>query len=285
MSNILSGASKWLSGRGPFTILNLLVGALVLWFIAPYFSSRSQHPVILGRYSIFYFCSLLLMTLLIATLISIALLSSHKVNRNLFITMLALFALSEIAARLAVKTPRDVDKENAVSSPEKFPHSFYPKPYVEFGGEPNSRLPGGELEFGEEDRKITGEEFRNELGFRGPLPAKAKGDEYRIIVLGGSTVYAGFPLENSIPGQLEQLFHRDGRANVRVYNWGVPAYVSGQELTEMAHTVTDYQPDLVIVYDGFNDLYFPYTIDPRPGYPFTWLEHETGLRELRRRLM
>ncbi|MGB9177944.1 MAG: hypothetical protein WCB68_01760 [Pyrinomonadaceae bacterium] len=285
MPNILSGMWGWLKSRGPFTVLNLLVGALALWLVAPYFGNISPHPAVLGRYSIGYFCVLLITTFLIATLVSLALSGSHKINRNLFLTILALFVLSEIYVRRFFKTQPEPDKPESVSSPEKFPHSFYPRPYVEFGGEPNARLLASEAEFGAEDRKISGEEVRNELGFRGPLPVKDKGSEFRIIVLGGSTVFAGFPLENSIPGQLEQLFHRDGRADVRVYNWGVPAYVSGQELAEMAQTVPAYQPDLVIVYDGFNDLYFPYALDPRPGYPFTWLEHETGMSELRRRIL
>lgn len=273
-------------------IANLAICALMLWLIAPYFGNRSPHPVVLGRYSFSYFIFLLAATAAIAILISLALTGSHKLNRNLLLTILALFIVSEIYVRLFVKTQWDADNRSVaeegnaeVGSPEKFPSSFYPLPYVEFGGEPNAKLLASEVNFGSDKQNVTGAEVRNELGFRGPLPPKDKGDEFRIIMLGGSTVFAGFPLENSIAGQLEILYHRDGHTNVRVYNWGVPAYVSGQELTVMARTVSDYKPDLVIVYDGFNDLYFPYALDPRPGYPFTWIEHEAGLRELRYRIM
>jgi hypothetical protein len=114
------------------------------------------------------------------------------------------------------------------------------------------------------------EEVINELSFRGPVPPAEKGDEYRVIMLGGSTVWGGFPLSRSIAGQLEALFHQEGRRNVRVYNWGVPGFVSGQELSLLTHTVSDYRPDLVIVYDGANDLYTPYASDPRPGNPYDW---------------
>src|SRR5437899_12585594 len=116
------------------------------------------------------------------------------------------------------------------------------------------------------------------LVFRVTVPPPQKGNEYRIIVLGGSTAFAGFPLSNSIAGQLESLFHQDGIETVRVYNWGVPGYISGQELSLLAHKVLD--PDLVIAYDGANDAFLPYFADPRPYYPFVFIEYEDRISEL-----
>src|SRR5437899_12569507 len=95
------------------------------------------------------------------------------------------------------------------------------------------------------------------LVFRVTVPPPQKGNEYRIIVLGGSTAYAGFPLSNSIAGQLESLFHQEGIETVRGYKWGVPGYISGQELSLLAHKVLYYDPDLVIDYERANDEYSP----------------------------
>ena len=273
MSRTLSFLQNWLRSRGAFFILNLGVVALMLWLITPYFSNTSSRPMILGRYSLAYFASLLGLVAIISVLLSLAILGANKLNRNLFLTLLVLFLICEISARLFFP---------ATNVQEKYMSSFYPKPYVEFGGEPNSNLPATDLAFGVKlgVELSAAYEVRNELGFRGPLPARAKGNEFRVIMLGGSTVFSGFPLSNSIAGQLEALFHQDGHGNVKVYNWGVPAYVSGQELILLARTVVDYQPDLVIVYHGSNDVYFPYTLDPRPGYPFKWLQSEAGLREI-----
>jgi lysophospholipase L1-like esterase len=123
----------------------------------------------------------------------------------------------------------------------------------------------------------------NDLGFRvkKQLPKQKTNDELRIFVLGGSTVFNGIPLSNSIPGQLEQLFHHDGYDNVNVYNFGVVSYVSGQELSLLLHTVSDYQPDTIIIYGGGNDIFQPYYFDPRPGYPYNFMLYEAGLSRIK----
>lgn len=260
MLRLLSGARDWLRQRGPFFIPNLVVAALLLWFIAPFFGNRSDLPVVFGRYSLIFFAWLVVAVLVAAVIISMAVLGSRRLNRHLFLMVLAVFFLGEALARLTGPPVAGAlrDRPNSLN---------YPSPYVVFGGEPGADL--------------SGREKLNELGFRGPVPPKEKGDEYRIIVLGGSAVWVGQPLGDSLPSLLESLFRRDGRDNVKVYNWGWPAYVSGQELAVMAHTVLDYEPDVVIVYDGVNDVYSPYVNDPRPGYPYRFITVEEGLRELR----
>ena len=60
----------------------------------------------------------------------------------------------------------------------------------------------------------------------------------------------------------------------------MPGYISGQELSLLAHKVLDYDPDLVIAYDGANDAFLPYFADPRPDYPFVFIEYEDRIPEL-----
>ena len=66
-------------------------------------------------------------------------------------------------------------------------------------------------------------------------------------------------------------------------NAGAPAYVSGQELARLIFEVLDLEPDIVIVYDGFNDLNSALLFDPRPGYPsnFSWLERAVHFNSFR----
>ncbi|MDT7540306.1 MAG: hypothetical protein QOE33_210 [Acidobacteriota bacterium] len=269
---------NWLRLKSAYFFANLAVAFFLVWLIAPYFDNRSRHATLFGRYSLAYFAFLLAVVTFPAIILSLALIGQRRLNRALFLSILAVFATGEIVARLFFPQPDWAFGAHA--NPVN-----YPKPYVEFTAEPGATLPAKYFQFGKLPFKVSsGAETLNELGLRDKLPPADKAGEYRIILLGGSTIWAGFPLSNSIAGQLESRFRRDGHDNVRVYNWGVPAYVSGQELSLLAHSALDYDPDLIIVYDGANDAYLTYGGDPRPGYPFRWILHEDGLNELRNRV-
>jgi len=134
-----------------------------------------------------------------------------------------------------------------------------PAPYVMFTGAP---------------RQLD----HNELGYRGELPAPAKpAGEFRVLVVGGSAVYGTGPARLTIPHHLQDLAVRSGRGQVRVYNWGVVSQVSAQELATLALRAARYQPDLVLLYDGGNDMSGAYTYDPRPGYPFNFVLQESAV--------
>lgn len=143
--------------------------------------------------------------------------------------------------------------------PVAFPYGFYdnqkvPKPYVMFAGNPE--LPG-----------------INPLGYPGKMPQKEKTPGVlRIFVLGGSTIYNGNP---TIPESLEELIHRHGRIKAEVYNFGVPSSKSSEELARLVFEVADYHPDVVIIYDGGNDVSEPIG-DPRVGYPFNFFFYESN---------
>jgi len=104
---------------------------------------------------------------------------------------------------------------------------------------------------------------------------KPKGKaEIRIFMLGGSTVAYGHP---PLPVCVEQELKKRGWRNVRVFNYGVISQNSGQELAHLIYHVIDSEPDLVVFYDGGNDIMDPLLYDPRPGYPFNFLAYENNV--------
>lgn len=112
----------------------------------------------------------------------------------------------------------------------------------------------------------------NELGYPGKSPTTPKPPgEYRVCMLGGSTVVVGNP---PIAQLLEQMFHDAGMHNVRVYNFGVISSVSGMEVAKIVFEIADLSADLILMYNGGNDILAPYSWDPRPGYPFNFVAYE-----------
>jgi lysophospholipase L1-like esterase len=110
----------------------------------------------------------------------------------------------------------------------------------------------------------------NTQGFQGPELATARGaNEVRIAVLGGSAAYNG-GTTNSIAAHLERvLSSRYPTKKIRVINFGRASYISMQELILLQRNVLALSPDLIIVYDGFNDIWVPYALEP-VGYPFLY---------------
>lgn len=90
----------------------------------------------------------------------------------------------------------------------------------------------------------------------GPVYAIPKPDGvFRVVVLGGSTV-AGVGTENpaeTLPAQLERLLGVEGR-RVEVINAGVSGHDAARELLYLVTELVAYGPDLVIAYDGWNEV-------------------------------
>lgn len=150
-------------------------------------------------------------------------------------------------------------------------------PYVMFRPEPNRKtMP-----------------MINSLGFHSPEITKEKAvDEYRIAILGGSVVFTNGPqyfsdpsnkfddqyLKHSIIGILAKILKerlpglRDKK--VTFINAGIPSGVSGQELAQLQHHVIPLNIDLLVIYDGFNDFYIPFSYEKRPGYPYDYVVEE-----------
>jgi len=105
---------------------------------------------------------------------------------------------------------------------------------------------------------ILGKSNLNSLGFRGPEFSEIKpSNTYRIFMVGGSTMFGAGATsdETTIPGILQKMFdiqHLD--QNVEVINAGFSGGNSNTELNLIEKKLLLYKPDLVIIYDGWNDL-------------------------------
>ena len=103
----------------------------------------------------------------------------------------------------------------------------------------------------------------NSFGFRGAEISKEKPENvYRIIMLGGSTLfgYGASSDETTIPGFLQKKFETtDSDFKVEVINAGSSGAYSKTETLYVKHKLLDFDPDLIIVYDGWNDSRIPYT--------------------------
>ncbi|ACA98975.1 putative GDSL-like Lipase/Acylhydrolase domain protein [Picosynechococcus sp. PCC 7002] len=133
----------------------------------------------------------------------------------------------------------------------------------------------------------------NEQGFRDeePLPVAKPQDEIRVFILGNSTAFGRgdqtnqetiaafsnnvskpcqdqrqspgtyrpdvFPFFPPTRNRLAQLPAKIREGNYRVVNVAVPGYSSGNELAQLALKILPYQPDLIVLLNGYEDLLLP----------------------------
>lgn len=113
----------------------------------------------------------------------------------------------------------------------------------------------------------------NDTGLResGPIPKKPAG-ELRVLVLGGSAIFGHGSGDAQTPpaflqGLLdEQLSKRPlaGVKRVRVINAGQGWYTSTNELVFLVTELILYEPDVVVVVDGYNDAHHAAAWGNRP---------------------
>ena len=118
--------------------------------------------------------------------------------------------------------------------------------------------------------------YTNEDGFRVPslgypLPKAKPAGQLRIAVLGGSLVQLASTFDTTLPGSLRTVLRKayPGR-DIEVINAGIQSSVSRQSIVQLLLTVVDYHPDMVILYDGGNDLGLPLTYESRPNFPYNF---------------
>jgi lysophospholipase L1-like esterase len=95
----------------------------------------------------------------------------------------------------------------------------------------------------------------NRRALRGPLPIVPKpNDVYRILVLGGSAAFDLYKRDDATWSMLLQrnLGTRAGK-RVEVVNAGTPGYSTYQVVPQLEHALADMQPDLVLLYELYND--------------------------------
>tara|TARA_Y100000590_G_scaffold453462_1_gene598560 strand:+ start:953 stop:2515 length:1563 start_codon:yes stop_codon:yes gene_type:complete len=98
----------------------------------------------------------------------------------------------------------------------------------------------------------------NSLGFRGEEFSPEKPDDvYRIFTLGGSTMFGHGATSDktTIPGYLQDFFQNyDDEFKIEIINGGIQGADSSNELNLIENKIIPLNPDLIIVYDGWNDL-------------------------------
>ena len=98
----------------------------------------------------------------------------------------------------------------------------------------------------------------NNLGFRGEEFSATKDENvFRIILLGGSQMFGtGATSDNTtIPGFLKNLLEeREDSFSIEVINAGLKGVDSKKELLLLQNMIVGFSPDIVVVYDGLNDL-------------------------------
>ena len=98
----------------------------------------------------------------------------------------------------------------------------------------------------------------NNFGFRGDDISYEKPENtYRIFVVGGSTTLGAGSTndDTTIPGYLQTFLNqKDLQYNIEVINAGISAYFSLTETNLIKNKLINFKPDLIIVYDGWNDI-------------------------------
>jgi len=250
--------------KGPWFLINQLVfGALAVWLV--FVVARSS--LVFERQYLYVRVIALAYAVIFAYL-------SFVLGRRGNARLLLHFAAACIAGEVVLRTLGSFGAGVKNDRPWR-----EPRPYFMFGGPTDGRtvnlLPTMDEGVGRPVR-LNSEGFRTAREIVNPKPP----DELRIFFLGGSTVIGGYQVETTIPGVVEAHLQANGLPHARTYNFGVLSFVSGQELALLVHRLIDLKPDVVIAYDGGNDLYEPWVYDPRPGYPFNFVTEEEAMTAL-----
>lgn len=125
----------------------------------------------------------------------------------------------------------------------------YATPYIEFKGKPNAL-------------------DHDEFGYLRRFNTEPKSsDPLKIAFFGGSTGYLGNPnISQIIESELEK---RTGKSVV-VKNFSVVSSNHRQHLHNILETRSQFQPDIVLFYGGYNETGQTAYYDPRPNYPYSY---------------
>ena len=116
--------------------------------------------------------------------------------------------------------------------------------------------PDSSMMLGDERKEFVGLVTINSDGFRGQEISKANDNNlYRIFTVGGSTTFgSGVMDDQTFPFYLQERFKESAINNVEVINAGIGGAWSLNEIKLVKERLLEYDPNLIIVYDGWNDV-------------------------------
>lgn len=123
-------------------------------------------------------------------------------------------------------------------------------------------------------------DYSNEDGFRVPapdykLPKEKPPGQLRVAVLGGSAVHHGSRYENTLPGALKAVIQQKHPGmDIEVINAGIVSCVSRQSIVLLLFAVLEYEPDIVVLYDGANDIGNVQAYESRSNFPYNYQSME-----------
>lgn len=108
----------------------------------------------------------------------------------------------------------------------------------------------------------------SENGYRLVPGISGDNDAFRVFLFGGSTMWGlGVADSNTIGSYLQNQLAELSDGPVAVYNFGQPGFASTQEVIELLLQLRDGNiPDLVIFFDGVNDIWNAYGSGQAGGY-------------------
>lgn len=96
--------------------------------------------------------------------------------------------------------------------------------------------------------------------------------DFKIVALGNSTTDGKLYSFKSWPELMYEELRAKGLEDITVYNGGVYAYTSGQELLKLIRDIIPLEPNMIIVYDGYCDLTMHFSYPLANGYLKTVFE-------------
>lgn len=177
-----------------------------------------------------------------------------KVN---FLVLLAMLLLIELAGQVCYLVKW---KHFLLSDPIQNLHtSVYRKhPYLSVALNKNARAVY-KKDDEHEDNVVT----TTELGTRWTGADLHDTTKTRIVCIGGSTTFCiGVNDRDSWPARLQEKLG----TNYAVFNYGLSGYTTAEAIIQMALFIPEIKPDMIVFYEGWNDLHNYHTENSYPDY-------------------
>ena len=238
--------------------LFVLFTCVYIIFVLGLVLHTSAHPQVLGKYTIKYLISLIFLILLFWPYVKFLKFSfktsTFKIRKtNIVLSHFIKFEIYLLIFIFLILLPTEL---------------YLRYKHIEFGASPIPLVqddfhPFLQHQNAKIDNKIdTDTRYTNDLhinsnGFRGEeIQKKKPAGVYRIFILGGSTVLnRPVPFEENSARVLEKMlnsYYTDKK--FEVMNAGAEDYTTEHSIIQYMFKIKDFQPDLIIMYHGINDM-------------------------------